>query len=316
MLNQLSIRLRDIAEALNYDVIGDASLEVTSLRYADEADENSLAVAFSTKDVTKTKARAVLLKTALVPTNKTLVYCGFEGASGALVQVARLMIDVGIYPDYDSPIAQNPRGGSMFGANVEIGEGTMIAPFVNVGEDVVIGRDCRIEPHVFIGSGTRIGDDVIIRSGARIGVNCFYHYKTLNHHESFCGVGRTIIGRGVEIGGNTVIQRGTLSDTVVGDYTLIGNLVEIAHDVKIGVGCLIVSQVGISGNVTIGDGVDIYGQAGIASGLTIGDEAVIFAKSGITRNVASGSKVSGMFGREHFQELRARAKLRKLLREE
>ena len=124
------------------------------------------------------------------------------------------------------------------------------------------------------------------------------------------------MGRGVEVGCNTVIQRGTLSDTIIGDGTLIGDLVEIGHDVKAGVGCLIVSQVGISGSVTIGDGVEIYGQAGVANRLDIGDGATIMAKAGITRNVKPGVKVSGMFGREHAQELRARAKLKKLLREE
>lgn len=311
-----SIRLSDIAEALDYEIVGDGEHEITSLCYVDEADENSLAVAYSIKEVQQTKAQSVLLKAALVPTNKTLIYCGFEDVSVALAKVVRLMIEAGLYPDYEKPIEQTPRGGSMFGANVAIGDGTTIAPFVSVGDDVVIGRNCRIESNAFIGSGSRIGDDVIIRAGARIGVNCHYHYKSAQRHESFCGVGRTILKRGVEIGSNTVIQRGTLSDTVIGDGTLIGNLVEIAHDVKIGVGCLIVSQVGISGKVTIGDGAEIYGQAGVTNGISIGDGAIIFAKAGITHNVKPQKKVSGMFAREHSQELKARAKLRKLLREE
>ena len=96
------------------------------------------------------------------------------------------------------------------------------------------------------------------------------------------------MGRGVEVGCNTVIQRGTLSDTIIGDGTLIGDLVEIGHDVKAGVGSLIVSQAGISGNVTIGDGVEIYGQAGVANWLDIGDGATIMAKAGIGITMGCG----------------------------
>ncbi|MBR3746498.1 MAG: UDP-3-O-(3-hydroxymyristoyl)glucosamine N-acyltransferase, partial [Selenomonadaceae bacterium] len=117
----------------------------------------------------------------------------------------------------------------------------------------------------------------------------------------------------VEIGSNTVIQRGTFSDTIIGAGTIIGNLVELAHDVKIGEDCLIVSQVGICGNVTIGKRVQIFGQAGISNWVTIGDDAIVLAKSLVTKNIRAGQKVSGMFAREHRDELKHLAKLKKVI---
>lgn len=311
-----SIRLRDIATELDYTISGDDETEIFSLKYAHEADENSLAIAYSEKDIFRTKAQSVLTKPQLVPVKKNFLYCDFNDLDASIIKVARLMIAEGLYPDYEKNFVQTSRDNSMFGANVEVGEGTIIAPFVSVGENVKLGKNCKIDPGVFIGSGTQIGDDVKILSGSRVGVNCHYHYEVDDKQKSFCGVGRTIIGDGVEIGANTVIQRGSLSDTIIGADTIIGNLVEIGHDVKIGADCLIVSQVGIAGNVTIGDHVQIFGQAGIKDWVTVGDGAIILSKSGVTKNIRADKKVSGMFSREHKEELRRLAKLKKIIEEE
>ena len=306
------MRLNEIARALGYEIIGDDSVEVLSLKYAWDADENSLAVAFKRQDVLKTKARAVLAEPQICSGDKTFVICDFGGINEAMLRVAWLMIDAGIYYDYEQPFAQYEKGGACYGVNVSVGEGTFILPLVYIGENVKIGEDCTIESGVFIGSNTEIGSNVIVRAGAKLGVNCHYHFQHGARHRSFCGVGRLIIGNGVEIGANTVIQHGTLADTIIGDGTIIGNLVEIAHDVKIGEGCLIVSQVGICGNATIGNGVKIYGQAGVVDCVKIGDGATVLAKSVVTKNIRAGQTVSGMFSRDHAAELRSLARFRRL----
>ena len=300
----MTIRLRDIAAALGFTFFGDGDFKISALKYAHEADKNSLAIAYTDNDIATTAAQSILTEPRLSPVKKNFLYCGFNELHAAIVDVAGLMIAAGIYPDYEKIFPQTLKGGAMFGENVTVGEGSFIAPFVSVGRDVIIGRNCRIDSGALIGSGTRLGNGVKILSGSRVGVNCHYHCAAGGGQKSFCGVGRTIIGDGVEIGANSVIQRGTFSDTVIGAGTIIGNLVEIAHDVKIGAGCLIVSQVGICGNVTIGARVQIFGQAGIKNWLTVGDGAIILAKSGITKNIRAGQKVSGMFSREHRDELK------------
>ena len=309
---KISIKLCDMATRLGFTFFGDGEQKIFSLKYAHEADKNSLAIAYNEKDILRTAAQSVLTEPRLLPVKKNFIYSGFNELNVAIIKIARLFISEGIYPDYEKIFEQTAKNGSMFGANVEVGKGTFIAPFVSVGENVTIGKNCRIDSGVFIGSGTQIGDDVKILSGSRVGVNCHYHYESEGKQKSFCGVGRTIINDGVEIGSNTVIQRGSFSDTTIGAGTIIGNLVEIAHDVKIGADCLIVSQVGICGNVTIGERVQIFGQAGIKDWVTVGDGAIILSKSGVTKNIRAGKKVSGMFAREHADELKLLAKLKKL----
>ena len=97
----------------------------------------------------------------------------------------------------------------------------------------------------------------------------------------------------MEIGANTTIDRGSGPDTVIGVGTKIDNLVQIAHNVRVGRGCVIVSQVGISGSTTIGDFVMIGGQAGLTGHLQINDGARIAAQSGVMRDVPAASEVGG-----------------------
>ena len=156
-----------------------------------------------------------------------------------------------------------------------------------------------------------IGDNVHISSGSVIGADAFCHYFD-EKIKTFPGIGKAIIGDHAEIGYHTVIQRGTFSDTVVGEESKIGNFVDIGHDVRIGSNCKIVSQTGIAGHASIGDCVTIYGQAGIGNYVTVGDRAVVMAQSRVTKNVQVGRKVSGSFAREHGEELRRQVKINRL----
>ena len=304
--------MSEVATKLYYQLTGDGEIEVSSLKYAWDADEDSLAVAFTPKEAADTKARAVLAESRLFIHDKSFVLCDYGGINLAMWRAAKLMADAGLYYDYEKSFKQVKSGNSFFGKNFTIGVFTDIAPLVSVGENVRIGHNCTIESGVVIGSNTEIGDGVVICAGAKVGMNCNYHFKAGRWQKNFCGVGRLIIGNGVVIGANTVIQHGSLADTVIGDGTIIGNLVEIAHDVKIGSGCLIVSQVGICGGATIGNEVEIYGQSGVVERVTIGDGATVLAKSVVTKNVRAGQTVSGTFCRSHTDELRRLAKLRRL----
>lgn len=146
------------------------------------------------------------------------------------------------------------------GKNVEIGEDSYIYPNVTIGDDVHIGKNCCVESGVFISNGTYIGDNSIIRSGARIGISSFLHYDKDGKACCFPGVGITILGNDVQVGSNTIIQRGSISDTVIEDRVLIGNLVVIGHDVKIGHDSHISCQAGLAGRSRIGSHVKIMGK--------------------------------------------------------
>jgi UDP-3-O-[3-hydroxymyristoyl] glucosamine N-acyltransferase len=132
-----------------------------------------------------------------------------------------------------------------------------------------------------------------VHAGTRIGQDGFGFALGRAAHLKVPQLGRVIVENDVEIGANTTIDRGAGPDTVIGEGTKIDNLVQIAHNVRIGKHCIIVSQVGISGSTEIGNFVMMGGQAGITGHLTIGDGAQISAQSGVMRDIGAGEKVGG-----------------------
>ena len=102
-----------------------------------------------------------------------------------------------------------------------------------------------------------------------------------------------IIGDNVEIGCNNTIDRGSLSNTIIGDNTFLDNQVHIAHNVKIGKNSIITAQVGFAGSSTIGERVSIGGQAGISGHLKIGNNVQIGGGSGVIKNIPDNTKVMG-----------------------
>ena len=189
-------------------------------------------------------------------------------------------------------LACHVAAGVVIGANVIIGDRTKIGANSVVGDGVELGEDCLVGPNVTLQT-CLIGSRTVIHAGVRIGEDGFGFSLGKNGHLKIPQLGRVIIEDDVEIGANTTIDRGAGPDTVIGSGTKIDNLVQIAHNVKIGRNCIIASQVGISGSTEIGDFVMFGGQAGLIGHLKIGDGAQIAAQSGVLRNIKSGEKVGG-----------------------
>ncbi len=168
--------------------------------------------------------------------------------------------------------------------NVKIGTNTKIGP------NVVIHDDCIIHDNVSI-TNAIIENSCEIQSGARIGLSGFgfeEKSKLKIYHN-----GNVIIKKNSTIGANTTIDRAVFDSTVIGEFSQIDNLVQIAHNVIIGDHAIIAAQVGIAGSTVIGKNVKIGGQAGIAGHLQIGDNVTIAGKSGVTKNINDNKVIAG-----------------------
>jgi UDP-3-O-[3-hydroxymyristoyl] glucosamine N-acyltransferase len=201
--------------------------------------------------------------------------------------------------------------GAVIGPRAEVGTGTVIGAGVVVGPKVHIGRDCAIGPNVSI-MHALIGDRVIVHPGCRIGQDGFGYLMGAAGHVKIPQIGRVIIQDGVEIGANTTIDRGAMSDTVIGEGTKIDNLVQIAHNVQIGRHCVLASQTGISGSAVLEDHVMTGGQVGIADHLTIGAGAALGAKAGVMHDVPAGARWVGAPAKPVKQFFREVAALERL----
>jgi UDP-3-O-[3-hydroxymyristoyl] glucosamine N-acyltransferase len=200
--------------------------------------------------------------------------------------------------------------GAVIGPGVRIGAGTEIGANAVIGPGVAIGRDGVIGANVTIGFAL-LGDRVRILAGAVIGEPGFGATAGAKGVIDVPQLGRVIIQDGVTIGANTCVDRGAFDDTVIGENTKIDNMVQIAHNVRIGRNCLMAAHTGISGSVVIGDGAAFGGRAGVADHVNIGDGAQIAAASGIFRDVPAKARWGGMPGQPLRQWMREVAWLSK-----
>ncbi len=188
-------------------------------------------------------------------------------------------------------------------ATAKIGPNAVIGKDVILGENVVIGPGCVVGDRVSIDAGSYfhanvtvnhsvvIGKRVIIFNGAVIGSDGFGYTKEGEAWYKVPQLGTVIIGDDVEIGANTVIDRGALEDTVIGKGVILDNLIQIAHNVKLGEYTAIAGCVGIAGSTTIGKHCSIGGGTGIAGHINIADHVMLTGMSMVTNSI----KKSGVY---------------------
>ena len=316
-----------VAKAVGGRLVGDGSIEVTSIAPLDRAGAGEVSFLASARYVplfARSRASVVLVAPELADA---------EGSVPARVVVdkpheALLALLPVLYAPPTRETGVHPS--ARVGRGAEIGEGVIIGPYVVigdgarvgdrawldshvvVGDGVDIGADCHLHPSVVLYSGTRLGQRVQLHSGVRIGSDGFGYVFRGGVHQKIPHVGRCIIEDDVEIGANTTIDRGSIDDTVIGAGTKIDNLVHVGHNVRIGRLCLLMAQVGIAGSTRIGDGVIFAGQAGIGGHINIGDGARIAGQAGVFGDVPAGESWSGYPARPHKESLRATAALFKL----
>ncbi len=175
-----------------------------------------------------------------------------------------------------------------------------------------VGARSTLHPHVVVYDGGRIGADVILHAGVRVGSDGFGYTAVEGALRKMPQVGRAVIADGAEIGANSTVDRGSLGDTVVGPGVKIDNLVQVAHNVRVGAGSQLAALVGIAGSTRIGRGVWMGGRASAINHLEIGDGARVAFGSTVMRDVRAGETVSGSPSRPHREQLRRQAHVGRL----
>ena len=209
-------------------------------------------------------------------------------------------------------------------STAEICAGAAIGAGCYIGPRVVIGTNTKLYPNVTvlddssIGSGTIIWSSTVIRERCWIGNYCIIHSNVTIGTDGFGfrpspdgkgivkipQIGTVKIGDGVEIGEGSCVDRGKFSATTIGDGTKIDNLVQIAHNCKLGRCCVMAGQSGLAGSVTLGDGVMMGGGARVKDHVTVGAGAKLGGNAGVISDVAPGKVLIGFPADDYRQTLR------------
>tara|TARA_B100001175_G_scaffold89461_1_gene75385 strand:- start:344 stop:1324 length:981 start_codon:yes stop_codon:yes gene_type:complete len=223
------------------------------------------------------------------------------------VLIATAKITEIFYPDsindnFDSSAIDISK--TIFKKKVKYGRNVLVGKNVKIGKNCFIGHNTIIEKNVVIGDNCSIGSNTIIRNTivknnisildrCVIGKKGFGFFPDKNKNYRYPQIGLVIIDDNSEIGSGATIDRGSMSNTVIGKNTYLDNQIHIAHNVKIGDNCIIAGQVGFAGSSTIGNQVMIGGQAGISGHLKIGNNVQIAGGSGVIKDIPDNSKVMG-----------------------
>ena len=285
------MKVSQIARLVGGTIHGDPETEV--LRVASLSNADSTCIAFITANASvETGAGCLIapkgLDPSLISTPTAIILSdnpklAFAKAAGLLRPAESIpSIAPTAFISKDAKIGEGVGVGhaSSIDSQADVGEKTSIANACTIGKRVRIGARCMIASNVVIGDDCIIGDDAVIHSGVVIGADGLgFVQDSDGNHVKFPQVGKVIIGSDVEIGANTCIDRGSLGDTEIGDGAKIDNLVQVAHNVKIGKRVILAAQVGIAGSSIIGDDCVLAGQVGIADHVELKPGTAIGGKS-------------------------------------
>ncbi|WP_375772663.1 UDP-3-O-(3-hydroxymyristoyl)glucosamine N-acyltransferase [Archangium gephyra] len=320
-------RLEELATHVGGELVGDAGLLITGLNGLAEAGPGELSFYGNPryrKQFEATRASAVLVTQEAEP-REGVSLVRVSNPHLAFAKISSLFHPrpshaAGVRPGaFVHPEARvHPEATVMAGATVEkgasVGARAVLFPGAYVGEGAGIGEDSLLYPNVTVREHCQVGARVILHASCVVGADGFgfafnpegdngpEHYKVPQS-----GIVR--IEDDVEVGACTTIDRATIGETVIGRGSKLDNLVQIAHNVKVGPLSLICAQAGVSGSAELGMGVVLAGQVGVVGHIRVGDMAKVGAQSGVAHDVEDGQVVSGSPAVPHREWLRMSAAL-------
>lgn len=326
----MKFSVAQIAAIVNGNVEGDSSASVSSFAKIEEAVSGQLAFLANPKYeeyLYKTDASVIIINEGQQVKGEI---------RGALIRVpdaysafAQLMAA------YQKMVAQQLTGieqPSYISKTARIGENVYIGAFAYIGDNAVIGDHAKIHPQAYVGQNATVGAYSVIQPGVKICHDCVIGSHVVVHAGSVIGsdgfgfapqadgtyrkvpqIGNVVVEDHVEIGANACIDRATMGSTLIRSGAKLDNLIQIAHNVEVGMHTVIAAQSGISGSTKLGNHVQIGGQAGIVGHITIADGSRINAQSGVSKSIKTpNSAVTGTPAYEYSSALRAQAVNRNL----
>lgn len=311
----------ELAKLVDGVVEGDSGLEITGLSGIATAEPGDLTFAVDEdrlSNAERSAASCVLTNRSIRRSTKTLIRVKDPKLSFVIVFNLFNVPGPGMSFMHPTAIVHSAArlGRNVWvGPRVTIGEGVTVGDNVTIEDNAVIKRNCaigsfcHIYPNVTLYENVKLHERVVLHGGVVVGSDGFGYVKDKGKIYKFPQLGAVILGADVEVGANTTIDRGSLSDTVIGAGTKIDNLCQIAHNVRIGKNVLMAAQCGISGSTTVGDNVTMGGQTGVIDNVVIGDNVTIGAKSAVIGSVKENSVVWGVPARPIVQAKRQMAVL-------
>ena len=299
------LTLAELAGKLGGDLEGDPDVTVSSVAPLNTAGPDQISFLSNPKyalELETTSAAGVIVSRKTVASGLNLIhvddpYLGFAMAMELFYsepyEATGISDDAFIHQDarIGNEASIHPHAVVCLGAR--IGSRVTLMPGAYVGPGVTIGDDTTIHPNVVLENNVLVGNNVIIHAGTVVGSDGFGFAREGKRHKKILHAGTVKIEDDVEIGAGCTIDRAVMGETVIGKGSILDNLIQIGHNVRIGPNCILVAQAGIAGSAELQDNVTVAGQAGVAGHLRVGSGAVIMGKASVFKDVPPGACVAG-----------------------
>ena len=301
----MPVTLGELAVRFGCELRGDPDVRIERVATLANADAHALSFLANPryrKELAGTRAAAVVLSAASAADCPAAMLLA-ENPYATYARMAALLhppppLNPGVHPS--AVIAASAR----IAADAEIGAGAVLGPDVTVGARVLVGPQCvlaagvtlasdvRLIARVTLGRGVTVGARSVLQPGAVVGADGFGFAPEKGQWLKVPQLGTVRIGPDVEIGANTTIDRGAIEDTVIEEGVKLDNLIQIAHNVRVGAHTAIAACSGVSGSTTIGRRCMIGGGVGFAGHISIADDVVITGFSAVTHSIANAGVYS------------------------
>jgi len=181
------------------------------------------------------------------------------------------------------------------GAGAVVAEGAVVGAQAHLGAGALLGAGTVLMPRAIVLDGCRLGARGLVHGGAVIGADGFGFAPDAGRWEKIEQLGSVVIGDDVEIGANSCVDRGALGDTVLEEGVKIDNLVQIAHNVRVGAHTAFAGCAAVAGSARIGRHCTIGGAARILGHLELVDHVHITATTLVSRSILKPGQYSGAF---------------------
>ncbi len=318
--------LQELAEIVDGDLSGNPDTEIEGIAGIKSASKGQITFLSNGKyreELNKTNASAIVVGNEL-SRNPDMPTIRVSNPDLAFARIAEVFdnqnedVSPGIHETAHVEEGAQVSENACIRANVVIKEGASVGPETEImsgsyiGKNVEIGAGCRIFPNTTIREKTEIGSEVLIHSGSVIGCDGFGYVKDENGRRKIPQEGKVVIEDRVEIGAGVTVDRARFDETRICEGTKIDNLVQIAHNVRIGKNAVIVAQSGIAGSAEIGEETVLAGQSGVGGHLTVGSGVKVAARAGVTKDIEDGEIVSGFPAMPRSEFNRKQVLMRKL----
>lgn len=318
-----------LATMLDGKLEGNPDVKVSNIAKIEEAGEGMLSFIANPKYeefIYTTNASILIVNESLVierPIKSTLIRVKDAYSSFAL------LLEQYRYLTGNKSGIQQP---SYIPASVKMGENVFVGAFAYLGENVVLGNNVKIYPGVYLGDKVIVNNDSILYPGVKVYDNCIVGSRVMLHAGCVIGgdgfgfapqpdgsykkvpqIGNVVIHDDVEIGANTTIDRATMGSTVIRKGVKLDNLIQVAHNVDIGINTVIAAQTGVSGSTKIGQNCVIGGQVGMVGHIHIADNTKINAQSGLSKSITvPNTSLTGSPAYDYKSSLKSQAIFRNL----